>query len=78
MATGAVHLTVAVVAEAAAATPIVGLPGTTRATVFELAEAALVPTMLVALTVKWYVWPAVNVVTTRLVVPAADVRSPPT
>ena len=33
--------------------------------------------MLVAVTVKWYVCPAVNPVTTRLVVPAADGRSAP-
>ena len=77
MAAGAVHRTVAVVAEAAVAAPIVGRPDTTRATLFELADAALVPTMLAAVTVKWYVCPAVSPVTSRLVVPAADGRNAP-
>ena len=52
---GAVHLTVAVVFEAAVAAPITGTPGAVSATLFELAEAVLVPTLLVAVTVKWYV-----------------------
>ena len=54
-AAGAVHLTVAVVLEAAVAAPIAGAPGTVSATLFELADAALVPIRFVAVTVKWYV-----------------------
>ena len=48
-------MTVAVVLEAAVAAPIAGAAGAVSATLFELADAPLVPIRLVAVTVKWYV-----------------------
>ena len=53
VAAGAVHRTVADVPEAAVAAPITGAAGALSATLFELAEAGLVPMALVAVTVKW-------------------------
>src|SRR4051794_10943597 len=62
--------------------PMTGGPGTVApavgVTVFEEAEKAPVPTLLVAATWKWYGVPFVSPVTTRLVVPAAEGRRTPT
>ena len=52
-AAGAVQVTVADVLDAAVAAPITGAAGALSATLFELAEAGLVPKALVAVTVKW-------------------------
>src|SRR5207342_3876185 len=79
---GAVHRAVALTAPPATpdvAVPMTGAPGTVAGvTLFDDADAALVPMALVAVTVKWYVVPLVNPVTTRLVAAAPAGRRAPT
>jgi len=58
---GAVYVTVAVVVPVAVAVPIVGAPGTDHVVIELLAaEAALVPTAFVAVTVNVYAVPVVK------------------
>jgi hypothetical protein len=73
---GAVKLTVAVPFPTVAV-PIVGAPGTVAGvTLLEAADAAPVPTPLVAVTVKVYGVPLVNPLTVRGLVPPDAVWLP--
>jgi len=73
---GALKLTVAVPL-AAVAVPIAGAPGTVAGvTLLEAAEAAPVPTLLVAVTAKMYVVPFVSPLTVRGL-PVPDAVCPP-
>jgi len=73
---GAVKLTVALLFPAVAV-PIVGVPGTVAGvTLLEAADAAPVPTPLVAVTVKVYAVPLVNPLTVRGLVPPDAVWPP--
>jgi hypothetical protein len=73
---GAVKLTVAVPL-ATVAVPMVGAPGTVAGvTLLEAADAAPVPTALVAVTVKAYGVPFVNPLTVRGLLPPVAVTPP--
>ena len=74
---GAVQETLAL-ALAAVAVPMVGAPGTVNGvTELEASDAALLPTTLVATTVKVYAVPLVSPVTVALVAGAATIAEPP-
>jgi hypothetical protein len=73
---GAVKLTVALLFPAVAV-PIVGAPGTVAGvTLLEAAEAAPVPTPLVAVTVKVYAAPLVSPLTARGLLAPLPVKLP--
>ncbi len=73
---GAVKATETEVVLAAVAVPMVGAPGVvTAVTELEAAEAALLPTPLVAVTLKVYAVPVVRPVTVQLVPVVEQVRS---
>ena len=76
MLAGAVKLTVALLFPAVAV-PIVGAPGTVAGvTLLEAAEAAPVPTPLVAVTVKVYAAPLVSPLTARGLLAPLPVKLP--